>query len=362
MTLALVCAGLLTVSPQAKDPFEILAVPSDAAPLVRKLGDKDHVFAVEGDVLTVLYRSKGESVQLTGGIQKPMQKLPNSDVWALQLKMPGWDKAFISYAFFDTETLKPGTHLEFKRWRGPNAPAAPAEAAELKGQIIKRTFRSGAMKQDRPITIYLPPNAPKTGLPALFMADGGGCDGMARVIEPLILAGKMKPVAIIGVHSGENYNKQGENKMELDHRATEYLPGAERYEMHMKFFADEVPAWASKEFGVSNKREDRAVFGFSNGGSFSAGACLERPGVFGAAIPMSVGVPAEREKPSGTLPKMYFIAGVLESSFASQTTKAYEQAKAWDADASLKLYFAGHDWEMWKLALAEYAPTIFPPN
>jgi enterochelin esterase-like enzyme len=348
--------------PRPKPPYETLETLPDASAVRAMLGGERSVVALEGDVLTFVHRSEGETVQLTGGIQLPMQRIPDTDLWVLRLRMAGWDRAFVSYAFFEPAQLKAGTRLEFRDWRGPNAPPEPEEAKELKGRIERRSFRSEALDQERQLTVYLPPNAPASGLPAFFMADGGGCEGMAKVLEPLILAGKVRPVAIVGVHSGENLNAPGEHKFELDHRAMEYLPGAPRYEAHMRFFADEVPAWATREFGISARREDRVVFGFSNGGSFSAGAVLERPHVFGAAIPMSVGAPPRRERPEGPLPAMHFVAGVLEAPFVAGTTVAYEQAKSFGAETSMTLYVAGHDWEMWRLAFVEFAPKLFPPD
>lgn len=362
--VASLLAGVNLIFPVAQgkalDPFEILPLPKESSELVKALGEKETTLYVVDDVLTILHRSDAKQINMTGGIQKPLSPIPGTNLWGIRLRMKGWERAFFSYSLFDPEQLKPGMRLNMIRWRGPEAPAAPEEAFQVQGQILKRTIMSKSLNEERALTIYLPPNAPKSGLRALLMADGGGCEGAAKVLEPLILSGKMEPVAIVGVHSGENKNKPGEYKPELDMRAMEYLPGGDLYDKHMEFFAGEVVEWAIRELGVSTKREDRAVFGFSNGGSFSAGATLDRPDVFGAAIPMSVGVPSEKVPTDKSLARMFFVAGALEPSFLKGTTQAYEHAKSVGADANLKVYFSGHDWEMWKLALAEFAPLIFP--
>src|SRR5688500_12114460 len=108
MKLSFLALGLLAFAPQdarRKDPFEVLPAPSDPTELTSRLGSEESSITVEGEVLTVLYKGGGKNVHMTGGIQKPMKKV--GDLWVLQLKMPGWEKAFISYSFFDPAELKP---------------------------------------------------------------------------------------------------------------------------------------------------------------------------------------------------------------------------------------------------------------
>ncbi len=53
--------------------------------------------------------------------------------------------------------------------------------------------------------------------------------------------------------------------------------------------------------------------------------------------------------------------GSLEE-FSLTTQRAYEQAKAMNADCRFRLYPAGHDRAMWLEAFADAMPAIFPPN
>jgi enterochelin esterase-like enzyme len=361
----LLAASLL--SPQKltrwQDPFEVLPVPKEAGQMTAMLQGRDSAVWQDGDVLTFLHKDSSDAVRLSGGIQMPMKKIEGSDLWIVQLKMKDWEKAFVSYTFMSPNT-PPGTRIKQSEWRGAKAPPKPQKVAkkeDLKGKLIQRIINSPNLGEERAISVYLPPNAPKAGLPAFFMADGGACDAFAMLLEPLILSGKVRPVAIIGAYSGTYKGAPGKYEPEKDYRALEYIPNYSRYDKHMAFFTEEVTAFATKEYGISSKREDRAVFGFSNGGAFAAGVAVRRPEVFGTSIPMSLGMVPTDEKPSQPLPKLYFLAGTLES-FSRPTKEYYEKVKGWGADADLNLYVAGHDFEMWQLAFAELAPKVFPPK
>ncbi len=55
----------------------------------------------------------------------------------------------------------------------------------------------------------------------------------------------------------------------------------------------------------------------------------------------------------------HFAAGELEY-FLRGTKRFYDETKQWHAAADITLYRAGHDPEMWNMAFARIAPTVFP--
>jgi enterochelin esterase-like enzyme len=344
-----------------KAPFEELPAPADASSLATHLQGAPTAVWQEGDVLTILHKEAAKQIYVTGGIQLPMKRIGESDLWITRLRMSGWDKALISYSFYSTDTAVIVPH-DKGIWRGAKGPEPATEAADLKGTVTERTLFSASLNEDRKLTVYLPPNAPKKGLPAFFMADGGGCAAFAKVLEPLILSGKMRPVAIVGVHDGGyRGDPRGEFDFNKDYRGKEYVVGMddERFAKHMAFFAGEVPPYVTREFGISPRREDHVVFGVSNGGGFSTCAALLRPDVFSQAIPMSH-TQLPRPMPATPPPvKLHFVVGTLERSYEQmKATVGALQAKK--VDASLTEYVAGHDNLMWKLAFSRLAPTIFP--
>jgi hypothetical protein len=296
--------------PAWKKPYEVLPAPASADAFRDKLKGKNTAIWQEGDILTVLHRDAREGISLQGGLQMPMNKIPGTDLWVLQLRMPGWEKAFFSYLFMST-SVPPQGPIKFERWSGAKAPDSPVRATKLQGQIIDRTLHSDSMGVDRKLTIYLPPHAPKSGLPAFFMADGQACKQFANVLEPLILSGKVRPTAIIGVHSG-TARVVDKDHPDWDARSAEYLRGGvpEVFAKHMAFFATEVPPYAVREFGISERAEDRAVVGFSNGGGLAFAAATDHPEVFGHSLPFSPSRVLEREAaiPS-PMPTFHFAAG-----------------------------------------------------
>lgn len=348
-----------------KAPYEILPVPASADVLQATLGDKEEGVFLDGDVLTILRREKGNGVAVTGGIQLPLNRIPGSDLFVLQLKMANWQDAFFTYEFVssnDSVTIHQVKKLTFKIWRGSRAPAALEKTDDFKGKIVERTIHSKALNEDRKLSIYIPPGAPNKGLKAIFMADGQGCRQFAQYLEPLILEHKIAPAAIVGVYSGDYLGDRTKPFDPLkDLRMLEYAEGWDRgrFDKHMTFFTKEVPAWATKEYGISSLRADRAVFGFSNGGAFSAAAAVIRPEVFGYAMPFSMGILPTEPKPNSPMPELYFVAGTLET-FSRSTGKFYEKTRGWGAKAHFDLYVSGHDPEMWTQGLVKDVQLIFP--
>lgn len=340
----------------APESFEPLPVPTDAGPIERALGDQPDRIWQEGDVLTIARRSAEGMVSLTGGIQRPLERVANSDVWVLRLRRSDWSPAFFSYAFFEGSKAP----ISFREWRGANAPAAPAKATAL-GKVETIELPGRALGEPRKVTVYLPPGA-KPGIAALVLADGQSAAGFAPIVQALIDAKKVRPLAIIGIHSGGFRGQPGAAyDPKLDYRAREYLAGGDgsRFRRHLDWVVDEVLPEMARRFGISRRRADVGVAGFSNGGVFATAAAFRRPDVFGVAIPMSVGAPP----PAPTRPldvRFFFCAGELEAGFLRGTTTAYEAAKSRGAEARLRTYVSGHDPAMWQLGLAEALPEAFP--
>jgi enterochelin esterase-like enzyme len=277
--------------------------------------------------------------------------------------MQGWDKALVSYTFFSHGTGVVTAPLP-KVWRGRRAPKPPETAPKLNGALVEQSFQSEALGEERKLSVYTPGGGSAKGLPVLFVADGPAVEAYAKVYEPLLAKGKVRRIAMVGIHHGGYRGdlKEGYNRMK-DRRMTEYVPGLDSgvYERHMKFFTQEVQDFVVREYGFSGRREDHAVFGASNGGAIAAAAALRRPDLYGAAMPFAVSRPPADTKPgAGPLPKFHFQAGTLES-FLIPTQATQTLVRGFGADTSLNLYVGGHDVVVWELAFSEILPRIFPP-
>lgn len=314
-------------------PYVVLPLPPNPATLTLKLEGKDRAVFLEGDVLTLLHRRKGGYVGVTGGVQESMTPVPGTDLWVLRVKMKGWDRAVIQYAFFTPDHPTPSFE-EYGVWRGPAAPTVEL-ARPLKGQFQQFDFASKELGAKRRIAIYFPPN-PTPDLPAIYMADGEGTEGLAQVLEPLILTGRMAPCALIGAFSGD-WGGHGR-------RSQEYGEGEAK---HRRFFSLELPAWATAKYRLSGKRENRAVMGFSAGASFAARVARSN---FGVAICLAGGRAAT---PSAGL-RWFFGVGSLDPA-RDATASAARRLKS-----PLAEFTGGHDFEIWRLCFADLIPRAFP--
>jgi enterochelin esterase-like enzyme len=338
--------------------YSVLPLPTDAAQRAAALVGDSSV-SLEGDVLTIAHRDPGDAVQLIGPLQLPMTHIPGTQVWLTQLKMDGWERMFFSYQFIGSQHTPAVQAID--TFHGAKAPVPPLMAPQLQGRLIHTHVHSRLLGADRDISVYLPPGAAGK-LPVLYMTDGQSVESFARVLEPLILSHRTRPFALIGEHSGQDPGVSAGHEPQPDMRTREYVPGVDKktFDRHLRFFTEELLPWASVTYGVSARRTERALFGFSNGADFGLEMAVVHPELFGAVLPFSAGMLMLEPVPKKGLPHMYLAAGELESSFAVVTHQAQGLLREAGAEAVFTLYPSGHDILMWQLALVNYAPNVFP--
>ncbi|MBX3118614.1 MAG: hypothetical protein KF784_06085 [Fimbriimonadaceae bacterium] len=334
-----------------REPYAVLPLPP-AAELSKQLADVGKL-SVTGEEMTFVYQGKVEGVQLMGGIQKPLQKVPDTeDLWALRIRVPNADQAVVTWGFLLTGPVRPTSFKADGVYRGPKAEPALTVADPLQGKIEPFEIDSKALGEKRKGSLYLPPSSllkPGQKIFALYAADGAS-KMFAEVMEPLMLAGELPPIAIVGLESGGYRGEQGKSyDPEQDMRAKEYIReiGKERFDGHLKFFSEEAVAWAEKKYGIGGRRENRGVIGFSNGGVFAAEVGLRKGDVFGLSVPLSVGIVPELTKPK-VMPQFYLCAGTLEPGFLRATTIFARQIMDWKGILKFNERVCGHDQEMWK--------------
>lgn len=359
--IASLCVAVALAQTAWTKPYTVVSLPRTVEAFAKELPEvgKGRVWR-EGDLLKAVYRGEAEAVELTIGIQEPLTRFEGSDTWGLQLRYGDWDKALVAYAFLP-QPPPPGFKFDMQTWRGEAGPKPPAPASPLAGTLRDAEIESKFLGEKRKVTVYAPPS-PNEARTAIVMADGQGVSAFAAVLEPLIVAKRVRPIILIGIHNGGYRGSGSARDLQMDFRAREYLQGvdAERFAQHLDWVVQEVVPWARGEYpGLSSQREDWGVTGFSNGDSFAVWAATQRGDVFGTAIPLSLGFPPPAAKPTGPLARFYFAAGALES-FSMRTKQAYERVSSWGADASYTEYVAGHDSVMWQIAFVQAMTTLFP--
>lgn len=334
-------------------PYVVLPLPTEPV----DLGAESSRIELDGDILTAYHRQSAPQMYFQGGMNEKMTRIEGTDLWGIRLKMEGWDRAFFNYGFSPSPDMlsRAGT------WRGPHAPAAPQAAEHLKGKIVETKLHSVSLGEDRKLFIYLPPKPLSGHLPAFYITDGGECERFAKVLEPLILAHRVRPCAIVGVENGGYRGNllDAPYDPKLNFRGKEYVDGNDpvRFRKHRKFFADEVVRYATKTFGLSSRREDRASMGYSDGARFVLSMASSRPDLFGTILPFSMAGAFPSTFPVKG-PRVLLCAGKLEAPIDEWASDLY--ARLGSKRASLQLYVAGHDPLQWELAFAHYAPVVFP--
>jgi enterochelin esterase-like enzyme len=321
----------------------------------------------DGDTATFFYQGDAEQVMLMfSGEQFPFRRIAESDVWFATVTKPGLAKSVFTYIIVPGKKgesrPKAGQRLPMQHWRGPEAPPAPARAEKLTGETKPVDFESKALGGIRKVRVYLPPGYDRNRrYPVIYSTDGN--DG-ASILEPLITSGKIAPLIVVAATSGEYLgDRSAAYDPTKDLRSMEYLTGenAERYAKHETFFCDELPAWAEKEFGASNERADRAVFGCSNGARFAVDMGVRHPRLFGHVIAFSVAGHRDFKLPDTAqdLPQFHLAAGMWEP-FLKTTKNVAEALEKHKVRVTFITRVAGHDFTMWEDELAAAAQRAFP--
>jgi enterochelin esterase-like enzyme len=335
------------------------------------LNDEEFAIQRDGDQLTLFARVAAENADLCCSLQGPMTRIGETDLFVVRYRLSRLDDAALT--FFPPSWLVSGRSFRREdayRWFGPNAAQPPPVVEELRGERFERTLWSEHLQETRRIFFYLPPGYERSrAYPAVFMADGASVMVLAPMFERLISDGKMAPVVFVGAGSGQSSIIEDRSDLGItDFRSADYLPDFEqrlpRYEQHMRFFTEELVTYARREFGISSEPAQRVVTGFSNGGSFSLYAALQRPDVFGVSIPLS---PAwrsltEAEFSSGGRARFLMAAGLYEVGRHRRASQHAEVLRARGYAVTMETPAMGHDRDQEVAMLARFLPLVFPAS
>ena len=258
-------------------------------------------------LVSFVYRAKEPYVGMVGGSgfrEKPMVRLPNSDLWTLTMRMPA-DSRF-DYAFITAEG-PPEYHRPFKKGfvrdpRGvgmkldphnknqrfnvsradlPGAPPQPwieAKADVPKGKVVPITIASKLLSEDRKAGVYTPAGFdPKKKYPLVIVFDGevyglgeGAMIPLPTILDNLIAAKAIPPVVAALVAN------QGTRERDL--------PGSAPFSA---FLANELVPKLRAEFRAGMTPADTIVTGSSFGGLCSAYTALHHSNVIGNVLSQS---------------------------------------------------------------------------
>jgi enterochelin esterase-like enzyme len=321
-------------------------------------------FLAQDSQLTFAYRASSERFSEVGVLfydEIRMQRVGESDWFAITLQIKGMDKAIISVGISEHAETAISYRQGVAAWRGENAPPPPPVNRRMQGKYGITIFDSAALHQPRQVHLYLPPNHDKQQrYPVVYMTEGASLRVYAPMIDYLIANGQIPPLIVVGAASA--VSRDGRNL-----RGEEYVLGRnqELFEQHERFFTQEIRLWVERNFGASTERSQRIVFGVSNGGLYAATMTVRHPELYGTAFPFSAGASLGFEKPiierqTIQLPlRIYSTAGTLEPIFHQSTREFADAYLNAGAEVVFVGHVAAHDDLMWQVELVNALKWAF---
>lgn len=322
-----------------------------------RMGDRLLLADSDGDRFLLLARSDAEELRSCCSIQEPMVRMEDGH-FASQFRMRHLDEAVLWFVPIGATGVE--DELVFE---GANLRPRP-EQRDTVGMIEELALDSAAHGETRRLILYWPPDFnPDEPFALLTLMDGGGAPFYARILEPLMEAGRLPPIVILGVPSGAE-SIVPEPEYDFDVRAADYLPGiheleeryreaGDRFSAHLSFVADEAMPLVEDRL-EGREPMQRIIAGFSNGAVFTHEAALMRPDAFTGAIVMSRGMPLHSEPGEDARHVRFLLsAGLYELGFRVTTREAAAALREAGFDVRYTDYPDGHSRRQSEYALVD---------
>lgn len=304
-----------------------------------RLGAAQQIFWTEGGAFHVLAKRASKPL-LCCSFQSPMERVEGADdLWTLSVKVRDLDKAMLDVWVLPSSGGRPD------EWRGPLAPPPPPEIAPRDGEITQHILQSSALGERRGLFIYRPEGEGQ--MPVIYMADGESAPSFAALLRPMIEAGEIPPVMIVGLWSGPLLDEGQDAPPNRRHE--EYLAGwnDDVYLDHERFLLEEVLPLAER-LGASNAPDERILAGFSDGAAWALNTAIVNPETFRGVVALSFGGrPDARAKGSG-YGAIYLTTGTLEPAFYDSTVGVASHLESLAEAVRLDIAVAGHSQMLWR--------------
>ena len=308
----------------------------------------DETIWQDGDIFIFAYETSADGVVLMGDIPTGLRPIPASQWFAIAVQIPRGDEALLNYGFLKIEGRNlVREDLVYYDWRGPFAPELPEAVDELTGTLEEFEMTSENLDAPRQVTVYLPPNYDENGeYPVVYMLDGAVVRSYSYVVEPAILSGDLPPIVMVGIHS-----HSPDPRGQVNYRGLEYLPILQtpprQFNQHQEFVVKDLIPEIERRYAVSTDRTQRALFGLSDGATFTAWTVQNYPEVFGNALIFSLGTNPEFQETAEPI-RYYMVYGTLELNFYAATSFWINFVDKAGLDYAFQERVAGHNLALWR--------------
>ncbi len=251
----------------------------------------------------------------------------------------------------------------------------------IESQFYTDSIYSQHLKEYRKHNVYLPPGFDTSkNYPILYSTDGNEITGKSfykRTLDSLIDNQIIDPIILIKSHSNskvvDSSGTLGNGEtMYLRLRFFEYVDQfnedfndpklANRFENHMKYFAEELITAVEIQFNQNISRADRYFYGVSNGAGFGMHLLNERPDIIGTYLCFSIfggNIQSNDWQANVDYPKLYIEYGTEEPSFLKEDSDFLKaKYKELGLFSQINAYDGGHDYKIWNQKFIEILSEI----
>lgn len=240
------------------------------------------------------------------------------------------------------------------------------------GTVSSRWYESKKLQMRRRVNVYTPAGYEnsKKKYPVFYLLHGNACDEnswldlgrAAQILDNLIAQGKAEPMIVV-MTNGNPAQQAAPAYFGDTYTNANTMPGIAAFPDTFS----EVIAFVESNYRTINKKEGRAIAGFSMGGGHAFTISKDMPNTFDyVGLFSAAGSNISRDEEKAKLLtmkkngyKLYYI-GCGTDDFLYRNVLAYN--KQLD-DIGFKYYYretsGGHTWGPWRIFLSEMVPMLF---
>ena len=240
------------------------------------------------------------------------------------------------------------------------------------GTVSSRWYESKMLQMRRRVNVYTPAGYEnsKKKYPVFYLLHGNACDEnswldlgrAAQILDNLIAQGKAEPMIVV-MTNGNPAQQAAPAYFGDTYTNANTMPGIAAFPDTFS----EVIAFVENNYRTINKKEGRAIAGFSMGGGHAFTISKDMPNTFDyVGLFSAAGSNISRDEEKAKLLtmkkngyKLYYI-GCGTDDFLYRNVLAYN--KQLD-DIGFKYYYretsGGHTWGPWRIFLSEMVPMLF---